>query len=105
MIRFLLRFLGLLLLATAFVLFVYDGEKTIVNGHLDSLNVTQAWAMIDQHSLTAVQDWIKSKASWAWEPYGRWTFGLPAWAVLAVLSAILIVLGRKKRKLIGYARD
>lgn len=52
-----------------------------------------------------MQDWIKSKASWAWEPYGQWMFGLPTWAVLAVLSAILIVLGRKKRKLIGYARD
>ena len=30
MIRFLLRFLGLFLLATAFVLFVYDGTKSIV---------------------------------------------------------------------------
>ena len=31
MIRFLLRFLGLLLLATAFVFFVYDGTKSIAN--------------------------------------------------------------------------
>lgn len=105
MIRFLLRFLGLIFLATAFVLFVYDGEKTIVNRHLDFLNVTQAWAMVDQHSLNAVQDWIKGKAIWAWEPFGQWLFGLPTWAVLAVLSAILIMLGRKKKKLIGYARD
>ncbi len=105
MIRFLLRFLGLIFLAAAFVLFVYDGEKTIANRHLDFLNVTQAWAMVDQHSLNAVQDWIKGKAIWAWEPYGQWFFSVPTWAVLAVLSAILIMLGRKKKKLIGYARD
>ena len=34
MIRFLLRFVGLCLLATAFVFFVYDGTKSIANQHL-----------------------------------------------------------------------
>jgi hypothetical protein len=105
MIRFLLRFLGLLLLATAFVFGVYDGTKSIANHQFVFVRVSELWADIDQHSLNAVQDWIKGKAPWAWEPYGQWAFGLPTWAVLAVLSAILIMLGRKKKKLIGYARD
>ena len=105
MIRFLLRFLGLLLLATAFVFFVYDGTKSIANHQFVYVHVSELWADIDQHSLNTVQAWIKSKAPWAWEPYGQWVFDLPTWAVLAVVSAILIMLGRKKRKLIGYARD
>lgn len=105
MIRFLLRFLGLLLLAAAFIFLVYDGTKSIANHQFVYVRVSELWADIDQHSLNAVQDWIKGKALWAWEPYGQWAFGLPTWAVLAVLSAILIVLGRKKKKLIGYARD
>ena len=29
----------------------------------------------------------------------------PTWLVLGIVGAILILLGRKKRKLIGYARD
>jgi len=29
----------------------------------------------------------------------------PAWLVLAVIAGILILLGRKKKPLIGYARD
>ena len=29
----------------------------------------------------------------------------PVWVVLGILGALLILLGRKKKKLIGYARD
>jgi hypothetical protein len=29
----------------------------------------------------------------------------PMWAALGVVGALLILLGRRKRKLIGYARD
>jgi hypothetical protein len=105
MIRFLFRFLGMFLLAIAFVLFIYDGEKTIANQHLDILRVDQAWAIIDQHSLNAVQDWFKQRMLWAWDPYVRGFFDLPTWLVLAVVSTILVMLGRKKKKLIGYARD
>jgi hypothetical protein len=105
MIRFLLRFLGLLLLATAFVFFVYDGTKSIANHQFVALKVSELWADIDQRSLNAVQDWIKQKALWAWDPYAQIFFDLPTWVVLGVISTILVMLGRKKKKLIGYARD
>ena len=29
----------------------------------------------------------------------------PTWVVLAVVGALLILIGRKKKRLIGYARD
>ncbi len=32
-------------------------------------------------------------------------FDLPAWGVLGFLAMILILLGRKKKPLIGYARN
>ena len=69
MIRFLLRFLGLFLLATAFVFFVYDGTKSIANQQFVYVRVSELWADIDQHSLNTVQDWLKQKALWAWDPY------------------------------------
>ena len=105
MIRFLLRFIGLCLLATAFVLLVYDGTRSIANQHLVYTPVAQAWADVDQTSLNRLQDLLKQKAVWA-DPYTQAFFNqVPAWAVLAVLALILILLGRKKKPLIGYARN
>ena len=105
MIRFLLRFIGLCLLASAFVFFVYDGTKSIANQRVFYSKVGDVWAIIDQNSLNAAQAWLKQKAIWAWNPYGQIAFDLPTWVVLAILAMILIFLGRKKKSLIGYARE
>ena len=51
MIRFLLRFIGLCILAMAFVLFVYDGTKSIANQHVVYAKLVEVWAMVDQSSL------------------------------------------------------
>lgn len=105
MIRFLFRFLGLVLLATAFVFLVYDGTKSIANHQIVYTKVGDVWAIVDQASLNAAQDWLKQKLAWAWDPYLRKSFDLPAWAVVGVVAALLILIGRKKKPLIGYARD
>jgi len=105
MIRFVLRFIGLCLLATAFVFFVYDGTKSIANHQWLPMKADEAWALVDQNSLNLVETWAKSKAPWLWDPYLQTAFDLPTWVVLAVIAAILILLGRKKKPLIGYARD
>jgi hypothetical protein len=105
MIRFLFRFIGLCVLALAFFFVVYDGERSIVNQHVTYTDVAQGWALVDQNNLTLAQDWLKRKAAWAWDPYAQRVFELPIWAVLAGLAMILMVLGRKKKPLIGYARD
>ena len=105
MIRFLLRFIGLCILAMAFVLFVYDGTKSIANQHVVYAKLVEVWAMVDQSSLTQAQAWLKQKAAWAWDPYMLAVLDLPAWSVLAIIAMILIVLGRKKKPLVGYARN
>jgi hypothetical protein len=105
MIRFVLRFIGLCLLATAFVFFVYDGTKSIANHQFVYSKVGDVWAIVDQNSLNFVQDWLKQKVLWAWDPYLQRGFDLPTWIVLGFVAAILILLGRKKKPLIGYARD
>jgi hypothetical protein len=105
MIRFLLRFIGLCLLATAFVFFVYDGTKSIANHQWLPMKVNDAWALVDQNSLTLVIAWIQRKAMWLWDPYIQTVFGLPSWVVLGAVATILILLGRKKKPRIGYGRD
>ena len=105
MIRFLFRFIGLFLLACGFVFLVYDGTKSIANQHMYYSRVSDIWAIIDQNSLNLVQNWLKKKALWAWDPYALIAFDLPTWAVLAIVAMILILLGRRKKQLIGYARE
>jgi hypothetical protein len=105
MIRFLLRFLGLCLLATAFFFLVYDGTKSIANQHLVYIKVGDVWAIVDQDSLNHAQAWLKRMAIWAWDPFLQTAFDLPTWIVLALAAMILILLGRKKKPLIGYARN
>jgi hypothetical protein len=106
MIRFLLRFVGLFLLATAFVFFVYDGTKSIANQQLTYLKVSEVWADIDQNSLAQLQPMIERHApAWVWDPVTMAVLNAPTWLVLGILGGILIPLGRKKKPLIGYARD
>jgi hypothetical protein len=106
MIRFLLRFIGLLLLAAAFIFFVYDGTKSIANQQMLYVKVSDVWAMIDQNTLAQLQPAIEQHAPhWLWDPVTLAVLNAPTWVVLGILAAILILLGRKKKPLIGYSRD
>lgn len=106
MIRFVFRFVGLCLLATAFVFFVYDGTKSIANQQLIYIKVNDVWAIIDQTSLAVLQPVILRHApQWVWDPVTTSILNAPTWLVLGILASFLILLGRKKKPLIGYARD
>ncbi len=106
MIRFLLRFVGLMLLALAFIFVVYDGMKSIADATFYATKVNQLWVELHSSSLEALQALVDRKFGpniwpWAVAPVLR----QPAAAVFGVLGLLLIILGRKKRPLIGYARD
>jgi hypothetical protein len=106
MIRFVLRFIGLLCLALGFIFLVYDGTKTIADQRLIITSVGTIWDNIHQSSLAALQPAVERLAPWAWQgaiqPY---FLNQSISLVLAIIGAILILLGRKKKPLIGYARD
>ena len=107
MIRFILRFLGLLFLALGFIFLVYDGTKSIADQTLYLSTVGSAWANIHQSSLSAMQPLVERLLGhWFWQGVmQRYFLDQPAFLVLAIVGGILILLGRKKRPLIGYARD
>ena len=106
MIRFIFRFFGLWILAAAFIFLIYDGTKSIADR--SDFFITRAdyvWSAIHQNSLTGLQTLVKQVAPWLWDPVGATILAQPAWLVLAVIGILLIVVGRKKKKLIGYGRD
>ena len=106
MIRFLLRFVGLLLLALAFIFLVYDGIRSISDGGILLTKASDIWNILNDRTLAAFQTLVESNAG-----PDTWRIGVapvleqPASAVACVFGIILIVLGRKKKPLIGYARD
>ena len=107
MIRFLLRFLGLWILAAAFIALVRDVTKVIAaaNG-LFFTALGKDWYDISPNSLQLIQPAIERHvAVWLWNPVIQTVLEQPTWLVLGVTGSILILLGRKKKPMIGYGRD
>jgi hypothetical protein len=104
MIRFLLRFIGLICLAAGFILLIYDGTKSIAGNRLFLTSVRALWELINASSLAKLEPTIQSYAGgYLWDPV--MILSAPSWGLLGGLGIILLLLGRKKRPLIGYARS
>jgi hypothetical protein len=106
MIRFLFRFLGLWILAAAFLFLVIDGTRSIAGNAVLVTKLGQTWTDIHTDSLQLLQARIERHAApWLWQLVMQPILEQPTWLVLGILGALLIIIGRKKKPLIGYARD
>jgi hypothetical protein len=104
--RFLLRFIGLWLLAGAFVALIIDGTTLIANPDSHFTSVDKTWDNISQTSKPIVKAFVDRHAPpWVWTSGVQVVLDQWTWLVLGVLSVILVLLGRKKPRLIGYGRD
>jgi hypothetical protein len=104
MIRFLLRTIGLLLLAAAFVFFVYDGTKSIAADALVYTKLNEVWTLLHPASLQQLRPAIEGRGvTWLWEPVAA-VLDAPAFVVFMFIGAVLMLLGRRKKPLIGYSR-
>jgi hypothetical protein len=105
MIRFLFRSLGLLFLAAAFVFIVYDGDKSIAADALVYTKVSEVWTLLHAASLQQLQPFIEKNATpWLWDPAAVTILNAPSFAAFGIIGAILVLLGRRKKPLIGYGR-
>jgi hypothetical protein len=105
MIRFLFRFLGLWILAAGFVFLVYDGTKSIASNAIYITRLNDSWNAIHSASLASLEPAVKGISPWLWDPVMTSVLTAPTWSVFGVIGAILILLGRRKKPLIGYARS
>jgi hypothetical protein len=104
MIRFLFRFVGLWLLAGAFVALIIDGTRSIAASRLILTTVAEAWYTIHAASLQALQSWAeRSFPAWVWDPVAVNVLSTPLWVVLAVVGIIFILFGRPRARPIGYS--
>lgn len=105
MTRFVFRLVGLLGLALGFIFLVYDGTKSIADQRLYITKVSDVWIAVHEPSLTQLQPTVERISLWLWDPVLVRFLSAPASLALVVIGAILMVIGRKKRPLIGYGRD
>jgi hypothetical protein len=106
MIRFLFRFFGLLLLALGFIFVVYDGIRSISDGALLLTKTSYVWNVIHDGSQQSFQALVEKYAGPdIWRLVVLLILDQPASAVFGALGVILILIGRKRKPLIGYARD
>ena len=66
---------------------------------------SDVWSAIHQTSFAAIQPMLEKYSTWLWDPIAKTVLAQPAWLVLAVIGIALIIIGRKKKPLIGYGRD
>ena len=105
MIATIIRGLGILVLVLALVVLNRDVNKTLDEAALHVTKVGDLWYAVHPTSLQLLQPAIERHvAEWLWNPVILSVLTAPACLVFAVLGAVLMVLGRKKKPLIGYAR-
>jgi hypothetical protein len=105
MIRFLFRSIGFFALAAAFLLVIYDGTKSIAGNAVFVTSVRALWETINATSLQSLRPLIQTRLGpWAWDPAFVAFLNAPSWAILGGLGVIFILMGRRRRPLIGYAR-
>jgi len=105
MIRFLSRFIGLICLAGAFILVIYDGMKSIAGNSVYFTSVRTLWELINAGSLAKLKPLIDPYANgFLWDPVMTAILSAPSWSLLGAFGILLLLLGRRKKPLIGYAR-
>jgi hypothetical protein len=105
MIRSLLRLLGVVLLAAGFILVMYDGARSIADSRIYIYKLGQLWTDIHAASLQSAQARVQdSLPSVVWDPLITTVLDQPAWLIFGIIGTALILLGRKRKPLIGYAR-
>jgi hypothetical protein len=102
--RAFLRFIGMLLAAGAFVSFVVDGTKSIADNALYAQPLRDTWLYLSPASYEAARAAVDTNFSpLLWQRLVETTLMVPLFAVLLMLSLVLLFLGRRPRSRIGYA--
>lgn len=103
MFRFLLRTLGLFLLAGAFAALVIDGTRSIAAGMLSLTPFGKTLAWLAPDKLTALKPAIDHLNPFLWDPVMVHLLLLPTWLVVGCIGILIMALAQRPRPKIGYS--
>ncbi len=93
------RILGLVLLLIALAAFGHEVYEGVGPGGYRLISGGELWFMFDGNSLVGFQALIEKNVSpWLWSEIVLPVLRGPAWAIPLVPAALLLVLGRRRRR-------
>lgn len=95
MITFLIRSIGLWIVAGAIVGVVIDGMKTIASGKLMLTPLGTIWSDLAPASFAAAKAAVPAVV---WDSLFRLILALPNWAVLFAVGLALVAIGSRRRR-------
>lgn len=93
--------LGLVLAVAAAATAVAQLFSLLAHGAYRPVSLGAIWYAFHANSLVGFQALIEKRLSPALWPAGLWVLQLPAWLVLGVLAALLLLAGRRHRRGFG----
>ncbi len=104
MFRFVLRLLGLVLLAGAFAALVVDGTRSIAGGALALTPLGQTLAWLSPQKFAALKPQVEAHVPhFVWDPLIVHLLTAPTWIVAGALGALVLLVTQRRRPKIGYS--
>ena len=101
MIRFIFRFLALVALVIAIILAVLDGARSVAAARIVLTPLGTSWYQVSPDTLNGMQAAIQRNVHPSiWDPFIVWVLTQPGAAVMAILSAILYMIGHRRRRVL-----
>lgn len=92
--RFIIRLIGVILFAAAFVILVIDGTRSIAGNALYLSSLAESVGLLWPDGMDVVASSLASLWSGLWDPVGQWIFARPACLVLGITGLLLMLIGR-----------
>jgi hypothetical protein len=102
MVRFVLRFLGYVLLAGAFVSIVVDGTRSIAASSLMWTRLSEPLDRLAPKATSWLQATVQGVHEMLWDPVAIRLLGAPLAVVLLVLGVLFVLLAAEREPTVGY---
>ena len=103
MLRLLVRFAGLLLLAGGFAALIVDGTRSIAAGAVAQTALGQTVHWLVPAKFDQIAPAVQRLHPLLWDPVLVHLFQVPTWAILGVCGAGLLYFARSRAPQIGYS--
>lgn len=104
MLRLLIRFIGLLLLAGGFIALIVDGTRSIAGGRLLVTSLSRGVSEMFPGLFQALQSGVAEKSAFLWDPVFTTVLLIPVSVALGGIGAALIVLSHRQDASTRYWR-